>query len=332
MAEKTIPLGLIGCGIISGAHLNAAARLPGIKMVAAAELNEARLNATAEKYGIARRYRDWHDLVADPEVQGVVICLPEGLHEPVATEAARRGKHILVEKPMGRDLAECDRMIAAARDAGVRLMVGQVVRRFANHALARQWLDERRIGRVARVVRRRLMNNVLPDPKRRPWASDPALASDWLLYGFGVHDYDALLWLLDTEAETVAAEGRRGSAQWAGWDRISSEITLRNGVTAEVTLSLFSEEQVWDTVVTGSGGTLEILKKSVVLNGAPTEVSSKDEGAFQAQLAEFAACIRDGKEPGSSGRNVRATMALLEGVKRSLEENRPVRMNEFPAG
>jgi predicted dehydrogenase len=328
MAE-TVQLGLIGCGIISGAHMDAVARVPGATVVAASNHTEARLNATADKYGIPRRYRDWRDLIADEAIQGVIICLPEGLHEPVAVEAARHGKHILVEKPMGRNLAETDSMIAAARDAGVRLMVAQVLRRFPNHVPARQWIAEGKIGRVARVVRRRLMNNVLPDPKQRPWASDPALAADWLLYGFGSHEFDAVLWLLDSEADTVVAQGRRGSPQWPGWDWISATVTLRNGAVAEVTICLSAEDRVWDTVLTGSLGTIAIRNNKVVLNGVETEVPGSGESAFEAQMAEFVDCIREDKEPGPSGRNVRATMALLEGVKRSLEEKRPVRMEEF---
>lgn len=326
MSEK-IGLGVIGCGIISDAHLNACTNLDDVEIVAAYNRTESRLNRTAKTYDIPNRYLDWRDLIADEEVDAVVICLPEGLHKPVVLEAAQKGKHVLLEKPMSRNLKECEAMIAASEDAQIMLMVAQVTRQVDSQVLAKQWLDEGRIGRVSKIVRRRIMQNAIASIEGRPWVTDPDLAADFLLYGFGSHEYDAILWLLDTEADTVIAEQKEVDADWSGWYSIYSTVDLCNGVTAEVSLALCSDTPVWDTVVTGSAGTLSFSNNGLELNGEETEAPLDLKKAFTAQMKEFVDCISTGRKPGSSGKNVKATMMLLEGVDRSLREERIVQIS-----
>jgi len=323
-----IRLGIIGCGSISHSHLAAAADLPDVEVVAASNRTETKLIQVSEKHKIPHRYRDWRDLLADDDVDAVVICLPEGLHRVVAIEAAMRGKHVLVEKPMSSDLEGCEAMVRAAEQSHTVLMVAQVLRYFDSHVLARQWIREGRIGKVLTASRRRMMTDSFPDIQQWPWAANDELAADWLLYGTGSHEYDALLWLLDTKAKSVSARGEKAPSRWSGWATITSAVTLPDEVTANVSLSLCSEKNAWDTVITGSEGSLTFTITEIILNGQKTEVGLPKK-AFKAQMAEFADCIRTGREPGPSGRNVRSTMALLEGVKRSMMENRLVRMSEL---
>jgi predicted dehydrogenase len=199
-----------------------------------------------------------------------------------------------------------------------------VVRRFENHAVGKRWIDEGRIGKITKIVRRRQRKNGGPTMQRRPWLSDPAMAADWLLYGFGSHEYDAILWLAGADATSAQATGESAGPEWAGWKTISSGMKLANGIEAECAMSTCAEVNVWDTVITGTDGTLTIDKQSLTLNGETTEVPTDDMEAFVVQMGEFAECVRTGREPGPSGRNVRATMALLEALRTSLEEGRPV--------
>ncbi len=289
----------------------------------------SRLDEAATKYNVPRRYSDWRELLDDRDIDAVIICLPEGLHAPVAIEAAAQGKHVLVEKPMGRNLAECDAMIAAAEHAGVVLMVAQVLRHLDSHLLAKRFLVEGRVGQICRVVRRRLLRDAIPQARRRSWALDPNIAADWLLHGFGSHEYDAILWLLNTRAEEAHATGRKSIPDWPGWSEISSNLALLNGVVAEVTLALRSDAPAWETTVSGTHGTLFFTDGVVSLNGEKTDVPADFPKAFGAQLAEFLECIRSHREPGPSGKNVRETMALLECVGRSLNENRSVHIAEL---
>ncbi len=327
--SDTIDIGIIGCGIISEAHLDAIKEILGLKAVAASNRTESRLNRIADKYGIAHRYSDWRDLLSDSAVDAVVVCLPEGLHEAPSVEAARSGKHVLVEKPMAIDLARAESMNATARETGTVLMVAQVVRFIESHVTAKKWIREGRIGQILEVERRRIMTNTFPDLLERPWVADPDLSGDWLIYGFGSHEYDALLWLFDARARSVSARGTKTPSCWPGWHTISSRVSLDNGIDARVELSLHRTTADWQMSLRGSEGRLELTRDRLVLTGVcgeETRFAPDIHGAFVAQMNEFADCIRQGRSPGPSGDDVRHTMALLEAVGMALENGQPVQV------
>ena len=214
-------------------------------------------------------------------------------------------------------------MIEAADENGVVLMVAQVLRYYPCNRQAKAWIAEGKLGRISSVVRRR--TSFAPQSVEHiPWHLDPAVSGGLLLYGLGSHEYDAVLWLLDTHAESVFAVGNKSDPAWDDYTDLSGIVRLDNGAMATVIQSLNCREGAWDCVVVGTEGTLTIRTESVSLNGQVTPTPLDRDAAFRQQLGEFLDCIRTGKEPGPSGRNVRATMALLEGVKISLAEGRPV--------
>jgi len=131
MSEKKLKLGIIGMGRVSMAHADATKELnKQVKLVAIAELRAERAKEMAEALGVKKVYTDYRELLKNPEIEAVIICLPNYLHHPVCIEAARAGKHILVEKPMCMNLAEADEMISEANKHAITLMVGQS-RRFS---------------------------------------------------------------------------------------------------------------------------------------------------------------------------------------------------------
>jgi predicted dehydrogenase len=172
------------------------------------------------------------------------------------------------------------------------------------------------------------MSEGSPNLTSHPWSNKPELAGGWLLYGFGAHEYDAILWLLDTQVETVAATGNRNRAVWNDYDEIAAVMRMKNGVVATMLQSLNCRASASDCIVIGDEGTLAIQGETLVLNGERTEVTSDGSG-FRGQVQEFVDCIREGREPGTSGRNVRATMQVLEGVKIALREGRVVSTDEL---
>ena len=113
--------GLIGAGAIGKIRADAIAKSPVCELVAVADLDEGRARAAAPG---ARYYSDANDLIAANDVDAIIISTPPPLHEPLAVAAAKAGKHVLVEKPMAATPDACERMIAAARQAGTLLTVG----------------------------------------------------------------------------------------------------------------------------------------------------------------------------------------------------------------
>lgn len=97
---QELRLGMIGCGQISNRFFNQAAQLPEVRFVATCAAHEESARAKATERGCARWYSDYHRLLEDTEVDGVVITTPHALHGPMALDAVRAGKHVLVEKPL----------------------------------------------------------------------------------------------------------------------------------------------------------------------------------------------------------------------------------------
>lgn len=126
----------------------------------------------------------------------------------------------------------------------------------------------------------------------------------------------------------MSAVGSRNLPVWNDYDEIAAVMHLKNGATATMLQSLNCRAPASDCVVIGSEGTLAIQGEAALLNGERTEAPSGGQG-FREQVQELVDCIREGREPGPSGRNVRATMVALEGVKVALREGRVVHAEEL---
>ena len=315
--DSLLRLSIIGCGGIARAHLEAIKALPA-RPVVTVDVDPDRARQYAVEYG-AERYgtRIEHALAGD--VDAVIVCLPHHLHCQAVVAAAESGKHVLTEKPMAVSLHEADVMIAAARRNGVRLMVGQVLRFRGANVEARRLIREGRIGEPRNAIRRRLSRST---GFRSEWASDPARAGGWVLYGYGSHEVDMLLWLLDTHATRVHAQARQTNPYWNDYDEVSVQMELANGAIATLNHSLNSASGAWDTVLTGTEGSMLVENERVVVDGQ--EIVVPMGPAMERQLREFIAAIVEEREPEASGGSVRRTMVALEAAKRSIASGQVV--------
>ena len=116
----TFKVGIIGCGAIHLIHAEGIVSNPNTKLVAVADIIEARAKETAIKYNCAY-YNDYKELLANKEIDAVHICTPHYLHTPIAIEAMRAGKHVLVEKPMSISVSEAEGLIKVSEQTGKSL-------------------------------------------------------------------------------------------------------------------------------------------------------------------------------------------------------------------
>jgi predicted dehydrogenase len=122
--QEKIRLGFIGAGGISRFHMAAAAKLADrVTLQAVCDINETAAEEKAEKYGIRFVYTDYKDLLASPDIDAVIITLPNFLHAKVSVEALEAGKHVLCEKPMVTNAAEAHAVIRAWDQSGKQFMV-----------------------------------------------------------------------------------------------------------------------------------------------------------------------------------------------------------------
>lgn len=173
-------VGLIGLGQIGQVHAAAVRQSPAARLVAVAEAAPELLEPFAAE-GV-RAYGDAGDLIADSQVGTVSVCLPHHLHFPVALQAIRAGKNVLVEKPLAIGLDQGQELVDAAAAAGVALGVSHNQVFYAPHAEAKRLIDTGRIGRPV-LIRLRLAMG----PPWGGWRDSPASNGGGLLSDAGVH-------------------------------------------------------------------------------------------------------------------------------------------------
>jgi myo-inositol 2-dehydrogenase/D-chiro-inositol 1-dehydrogenase len=233
-------IGVIGCGTIANsAYLPAIRRLRDrLRLVAVADVREEQAARAAREYGAETYYTDYRQLLARPDIAIVDICTPERLHGEQVVAAAEAGKHILCEKPMTDSLAAADAMLAAARRAEVKFMVGHSRRFTPRYRAVRAAIDRGDIGEV-RLVREnerrpRAMYDVLrlPSnhwaPEGKPWLSAAGYTLGAAMTN-AVHETDLLRWYAGAEAASVYAESRVTDPDGEVPDFITITIRFRNG-------------------------------------------------------------------------------------------------------
>lgn len=142
---EPLTLGIIGAGRICGAHATAANALSETRLAAIADVDTTRVHHACEKWG-GTPHVGYESLLADPEIDAVVIGLPHFLHREVAVQALQAGKHVLLEKPMAMNVAECDAIIAAEQATGKRVMVAHSQHYFPVNLEARRLIRDGVIG------------------------------------------------------------------------------------------------------------------------------------------------------------------------------------------
>lgn len=182
-AEPALGVGVIGLGEIGQFHLRGYRRAEGAQVVAVADL-DGELRETSARVDGARAFADYNELLADPEVAIVSVCLPHVLHLPVTLAAIAAGKQVLVEKPLALTVAECDEIVAAAGAAGVTVGVQHNQIFYPPHVRARELIESGAIGRPLQLRLRLAIGG-----KFAGWRADPAVTGGGILFDAGVHRF-----------------------------------------------------------------------------------------------------------------------------------------------
>lgn len=142
-----VSVGLIGSQFISSIHAESLLACPQARLAAVASPTPGNAAKFAARFGIPKAFTDYRALLADPEIQMIVVGAPNDLHCPIVLAAAAAGKHIVVEKPFCLNLDEADRMLAACRAAGVKLMYAEELCFAPKYVRLKQLLDSGAIGK-----------------------------------------------------------------------------------------------------------------------------------------------------------------------------------------
>lgn len=212
---KKLNVGLIGCGFMGRAHSNAHRRVGNFfdleyqtVLKAICDFNAERAAAHAARWGFESVETDWKKLLARDDIDLVEICLPNNLHAEVAIAAAKAGKMIICEKPLARDGKEAEGMVKAVEKAGVANFVSFNYRRIPAVTLAKQLIDEGRLGRIfhyrAKFLQDWTISKDLPQGGDALWRLDIKAAGSGVTGDLLAHCIDTALWL-NGSIDTVTA-------------------------------------------------------------------------------------------------------------------------------
>lgn len=336
MAMSPVQVALIGSGRMGRFHGETLARrLPGARLAAVIDPAPGAAAQLADELGAPRSDTDPGAVLADPQVQAVVIAAPARFHADLVVAAAAAGKHVFCEKPMALTLADADRAIAAAQEAGVLLQVG-FNRRFApDWRAARALLDDGLLGTP------RLLRSLTRDPG----GFDPTrVAPDTIFNETLIHDFDTLRFLNpDAEAVEVyaVADALVEPAHREAGLLDTAVVTVRfdNGAVG-VAEACFEASYGYDVrgEVFGSGGmaTLGDGRRSGMAfsagSGRLVETVRSDQEllgeAYTGELAAFVEAAASGAPAAATGQDARAALAIALAAAQSRRTGAPARVGD----
>lgn len=317
--------GLVGLGRIAKQEV-----APGIGSAANSDLvgvvsrDSARAEAFAREYGAQHAYDDYDALLGNPAVDAVYIATPNALHADQAIAAAKAGKHVLCDKPLALTVPDAERVITACADAGVGLGLTFQSRNYQGMSDVRRLVADGEIGDVVLAHVEMSSGRTLLGG----WRTDPSLAGVGSMNNIGVHGYDLLRYLLDSEV--VEATALLGTEP--GFELETTALALlrfANGTLAYVNANQSTPHHQPDVVLYGTEG--RVLGKNVSrpnLTGTFTVTTENGEdsheastaGAYEATIAAFADAVLAGREPSPSGLDGLRSVALTDALTRSARE------------
>jgi myo-inositol 2-dehydrogenase / D-chiro-inositol 1-dehydrogenase len=325
-----VSVGLVGCGEVARRfHLPALARLPEAVVTAVADPDPAALSAAAERFAIPKRYEDPAALLADGSIDAVAICAPTACHAPLALEALRRGKHVLLEKPVALSLDEADALLAAARSSGRRVLVGFNMRWHRLVREARALLRRGALGRV-RSVRSTFTTPLLLRDDVPAWRLDRR-SGGGALFDLAPHHFDLWRFLLGEEVREVRAAADARSA--------AVSASTESGVLLSASFSEAAPDAN-EVEIVGDDGSLRVScyragglaargRTLGWLSRLPAALAASFRGgdypdSYRAEWRHFVDCVRGGAEPACGLEDGRRSLAVALAALRSADEGGPV--------
>lgn len=196
--QQALRTAVIGVGQMGWHHARIYQKLPGVELAAVCEWDDSRRDEVGAALGCAT-FKDYHALLRDPTIEAVSIVLPDNMHRDAVEAAVGAGKHILLEKPLAKDLADGQAMYDLVKDYEKVFTVGFLLRFDPRFATLKQALDDGELGDIVHLYARR--NSPIIGPRRYIGASD-------LSMHVMIHDIDYVNWFMGSAPATVYAKGR----------------------------------------------------------------------------------------------------------------------------
>ena len=337
LSTQKLHIGIIGAGRIGRVHAETLAfRLPESQIVSITDVNREAAQALAARCNIPKVAASSDEILADKQIEVVLICSSTNTHADLIAQAAKAGKHIFCEKPIAFSLDEIDRALAAVKTAGVQLQIGFNRRFDANFARVRQAVASGEIGTPS------LMHIISRDPAPPPLSY--VKVSGGIFMDMTIHDFDMARFLIGDEVEEIytAAGVRVDPEIGKAGDLDTALIVLRfrNGVIGTIDNSrkaVYGYDQRVE--ILGSKGkiaTENFYPNQIVISTGDTVYKDlplnffmdRYTESFVAELQSFIAAVLEKRTTAVTGIDGRIPVAMALAARKSYDEHRPVRLSE----
>jgi len=337
-----VKVGILGAGFMGGMHAEVYRNLPNAELVGVADrdLDKARKLAGRHR---ATAYSTAEDLFGQEKISVVDICLPTFLHKEYAIKAAREGKHILCEKPIALTTEDADEMIDTAEKAGVKFMIGQVLRFWPEYIKLKEIYDSGQLGKLHSITCIRL--SPTPDWAWDNWLTDPERSGGALL-DLHIHDTDYLLYLLGKPLSLICCVSSHSlpfghvfttftfadnviACTEGGWDMpenfpfiMAYTALFEKGVVkfnsrAEKTLAIYIADRKVEYP--------EVEQELVA--AANTEGNIAQLGGYFSEIKYFVDSVENDQEPAQAGaRAARDSLKVVLAEKKSAETGKVIKI------
>ena len=335
--SSKVGVGVIGSGRIGALHIeHLAQNIPEAELISVCSLDAPGVESLAKQFNIPKTTDDYTALLADPQIEAVLVASATNTHVEMSQAAAQAGKHVFCEKPISLDLEQIDETLAIVERAGVKFQVGFNRRFDASFMRVREAVTSGEIGEphIMRITSR--------DPAPPP--IEYVKVSGGIFLDMTIHDFDMARYLIGDEVVEVYAVGGVRVDPKIGevGDIDTAVITLRfqNGVIATIDNSreaVYGYDQRVE--VFGSKGMVTATNPpihTVTFSGSegtraaspPYFFVERYKPAFLSELRVFFACIQEDTPPPVTGNDGRAPVVIGFAALKSLRENRPVLLSE----
>ncbi|MBQ6511098.1 Gfo/Idh/MocA family protein [Methanobrevibacter sp.] len=316
---RTVNVGVIGVGAMGENHVRVYHKMEEANLIAVSDVSERALKKIEKKYG-AKGFTEYDDLLNDPDIEAVSVCVPTTFHHDVVMEAIKHKKHVLVEKPIAFTLNEAEEMIAAAKEAGVILATGHVERFNPAVQKAKELIDDGVIGDIVSAFAKR----VGPLPPR---IKDVGVSID-----LAIHDLDIMNYLFEEDITQVYGTMNSSFDDSEFEDHAEIMVSFDNESTGIIEVNWLTPYKRRELELTGTAGIISVdyIQQSIEVYGKfAQDIQIKHDEPLKGELKSFLTSVVEEKEPEITGEDGLKALKMVIAANKSSKEHRPISLNEL---
>lgn len=316
---RNVNVGVIGVGAMGYNHARVYHSLEDVNLIGVSDVSQHTLDKVSKKYN-TKGYTDYQELLKNPEIEVVSVCVPTTHHHSVVMAAIENGKHILVEKPIAFTLKEAEEMVDAANEKGVKLSTGHVERFNPAVQKAKELIENDVIGDVVSASAKR----VGPFPPR---IKDVGVTID-----LAIHDLDVMYYLFNEDVTQVYATMGSILEKCEFEDHAEIMTKFENGTTGLLEVNWLTPYKRRALDVTGTDGIIAIdyIDQSIDVSGKFAQnVEIEHEEPLKNEIKSFLNSIRNDETPEITGEDGLNALKMVLAANKSSKEDIPVNLDEI---